>query len=81
MEQLSRQQGWKLVSLTKASCKTAGITIVNNHRPYKACDTRREHAPERIAHLEPMPGRGLLLQGGRVGEGAEGPAAGLGGGL
>ncbi|MEU6553430.1 acyltransferase family protein [Streptomyces sp. NPDC046915] len=53
LEKLSRQYGWKLVSLTKASCKTADITTVNKHRPYEACDTWREKTLERIARLRP----------------------------
>ncbi|MFF3820447.1 acyltransferase family protein [Streptomyces bluensis] len=54
MEKLSMQYGWKLVSLTKSSCKTADITTVNNRRPYAACDTWRKTALERIRQLNPM---------------------------
>lgn len=54
LEKLSRQYGWKLVSLTKSSCKTADITIINNHGPYTSCDTWRKDALDRIADLHPM---------------------------
>ncbi|WP_043679594.1 acyltransferase family protein [Streptomyces xylophagus] len=54
LEQLSRQHGWKLVSLTKSSCKTADITTVNGHGPYASCDTWRKDALERITELHPM---------------------------
>ncbi|AEM85538.1 acyltransferase family protein [Streptomyces violaceusniger] len=54
LEKLSRRYGWKLVSLTKSSCKTADITIVNGHRPYEACDTWRKEALKRIERLHPM---------------------------
>ncbi|MGY1503586.1 acyltransferase family protein [Streptomyces sp. QTS52] len=54
LEQLSRRYGWKLVSLTKSSCKTADITTVNGHGPYTSCDTWRKDALARIARLHPM---------------------------
>lgn len=54
LEQLSRTYGWKLVSLTKSSCKTADVTTVNSGRPYEACDIWREKALDRITRLHPM---------------------------
>ena len=54
LERLSRQYGWKLVSLTKSSCKTADITTINGHGPYTSCDTWRKDALARIARLRPM---------------------------
>lgn len=54
LERLSRRYGWKLVSLTKSSCKTADITTVNGHGPYTSCDTWRKDALARIARLRPM---------------------------
>ncbi|MGC5038122.1 acyltransferase family protein [Streptomyces sp. DT190] len=53
LDAISRRQGWRLVSLTKASCKTADLTIVNRGKPYTACDTWRENALRRIAELRP----------------------------
>jgi peptidoglycan/LPS O-acetylase OafA/YrhL len=53
LEKLSHQYGWKLVSLTKASCKTADITIVSGDGPYTSCDTWRDKALERIEQLHP----------------------------
>ncbi|MEU0805729.1 acyltransferase family protein [Streptomyces sp. NPDC005970] len=54
LDRLSRERGWRLVSLTKASCKTADLTIVADGAPYTACDTWRKNALERIAQLRPM---------------------------
>ncbi|MFD0312765.1 acyltransferase family protein [Streptomyces flavalbus] len=53
LDALSRRHGWRLVSLTKASCKTADVTTVHRGQPYTACDTWRAHALRRIAHLRP----------------------------
>ncbi|MFE0801348.1 acyltransferase family protein [Streptomyces sp. NPDC058812] len=54
LDQLSREHGWRLVSLTKASCKTADVTIRANGRAYEACDTWRKRALQRITELRPM---------------------------
>ncbi|HMG61428.1 MAG TPA: acyltransferase family protein, partial [Streptosporangiaceae bacterium] len=53
MEQLANAHGWKLVSLTKASCKVAAVTIVSSGKPYTACDTWRNAAIARINALRP----------------------------
>ncbi|WP_432043069.1 acyltransferase family protein [Streptomyces cadmiisoli] len=53
LESLSRKHGWKLVSLTKSSCKTADVMIVAQNRPYKACENWREDALNRIGRLRP----------------------------
>ncbi len=53
LDRLSREHGWRLVSLTKASCKTADVTIRAEGRAYEACDTWREWALRRIAELRP----------------------------
>ncbi|MFE1950103.1 acyltransferase family protein [Streptomyces sp. NPDC059524] len=53
LERLARERHWRLVSLTKASCKTADVTIVNGGGPYTACDTWRARALDRIAGLRP----------------------------
>lgn len=53
LQRLSSARGWKLVSLTKASCKVADVTIVSNHKPYTACDTWRSNAQARIKTLRP----------------------------
>ncbi|MFC7983682.1 acyltransferase family protein [Streptomyces sp. NPDC057336] len=54
LDRVSRENGWKLVSLTKASCKTADVTIRARGRAYEACDTWRERALRRITELRPM---------------------------
>ena len=53
MEQLATAHGWKLVSLTKASCKVADVTIIQDGKPYTACDTWRSNAIARINALHP----------------------------
>ncbi|MEV7148947.1 acyltransferase family protein [Streptomyces sp. NPDC093084] len=53
LEDLGRRHGWRLVSLTKSSCKTSEVTIVAQNRPYRACDRWRENALARIGHLRP----------------------------
>ncbi|WP_405812326.1 acyltransferase [Streptomyces sp. NBC_01520] len=53
LERLATTHGWKLVSLTKASCKVAAVTIVSGHEPYTACDTWRTAAMARIETLHP----------------------------
>ncbi|MFC8086385.1 acyltransferase family protein [Streptomyces sp. NPDC057340] len=53
LRRLADARGWRLVPLTKASCKAADVTIVNLHKPYTACDTWRSHALERINALRP----------------------------
>ncbi|MFE9680798.1 acyltransferase family protein [Streptomyces sp. NPDC006285] len=54
LDRLSREQGWKLVSLTKASCKTADITTRAEGGPYTSCDVWKKNALERVARLRPM---------------------------
>ncbi|GAA2311348.1 SGNH hydrolase domain-containing protein [Streptomyces kunmingensis] len=53
LERLARERHWRLVSLTKASCKVADVTIVSDAKPYTACDTWRAKVLERIAALRP----------------------------
>ncbi|MFG1808710.1 acyltransferase family protein [Streptomyces sp. NPDC049040] len=53
LDRLARERHWKLVSLTKASCKTAAVTIVYHGGPYTACDVWRERAMARIDSLHP----------------------------
>jgi peptidoglycan/LPS O-acetylase OafA/YrhL len=53
MDRLARAHHWRLVSLTKASCKTAAVTIITHGRPYTACDRWRDKAISRIAGLHP----------------------------
>ncbi|MFI7006820.1 acyltransferase family protein [Streptomyces sp. NPDC050145] len=53
LERLAHERHWRLVSLTKASCKIADVTIVNGGGPYTACDTWRARALDRIARLRP----------------------------
>jgi peptidoglycan/LPS O-acetylase OafA/YrhL len=54
LDRWSREHGWKLVSLTKASCKTADVTLRSKGRAYEACDTWRRGALQRITELRPM---------------------------
>ncbi|WP_127358199.1 acyltransferase family protein [Actinacidiphila soli] len=53
MNRLALERGWKLVSLTKASCKTAAVTIIRNGNPYTSCDTWRNKAIAKINGLHP----------------------------
>jgi peptidoglycan/LPS O-acetylase OafA/YrhL len=53
LERLARDGGWRLVSVTKASCKVPSVTTVRGHTPYPACDTWRDAALEEIAGLRP----------------------------
>ncbi|WMI61055.1 SGNH hydrolase domain-containing protein [Streptomyces rochei] len=54
LDRVSRDNGWKLVSLTKASCKTADITTRSGGSAYTSCDTWREEALRRITELRPV---------------------------
>ena len=51
----AKRRGWKVVSLTKAACPVADLTIVNPtlKRDYTECTTWREATLERIADLRP----------------------------
>ncbi|MFI2378976.1 SGNH hydrolase domain-containing protein [Streptomyces sp. NPDC018964] len=53
LRRLATVRGWKLVSLTKASCKVADVTILNDHGPYTVCDTWRSRAVAKIDALRP----------------------------
>ncbi|MFI0240334.1 acyltransferase family protein [Streptomyces sp. NPDC016845] len=53
LERLARERHWRLISLTKASCKVADVTTVSDGKPYTACDTWRAKALARIARLRP----------------------------
>lgn len=53
LRQLATAHHWKLVSLTKASCKIADVTIISAHQPYTACDTWRSQAIAKINALRP----------------------------
>ncbi|MFJ4274446.1 acyltransferase family protein [Streptomyces coelicoflavus] len=53
LQRLADAHGWKLVSMTKASCKVADVTTVNGQKPYTACDTWRSHAMADIKALRP----------------------------
>ncbi|MEV8225485.1 acyltransferase family protein [Streptomyces sp. NPDC079167] len=53
LQRLATTRGWKLVPLTKASCKVADLTTVYDHKPYTACDTWRSDAVARIRALRP----------------------------
>lgn len=53
LDQLARERHWRLLSLTKASCKTAAVTTVNHNHPYTSCDQWRDRAIARITGLHP----------------------------
>jgi SGNH domain-containing protein len=53
LDRLAHERHWKLVSLTKASCKTAEVTIVYQGGPYTSCDAWRARAVARIGSLHP----------------------------
>jgi hypothetical protein len=53
LDRIAARDGWRLVSLTKASCKAAEVTIVHSHGPYTDCDTWRAKAEARIKALRP----------------------------
>ncbi len=53
LDPLARENGWRLVSLTKASCKLAAVTTIKDGEPYTACDAWRAGALDVIAELRP----------------------------
>ncbi|WP_127360055.1 acyltransferase family protein [Actinacidiphila soli] len=53
LDRLAGEHHWKLVSLTKASCKMAEVTIIRNGKPYASCDTWRQNAIAAIEELRP----------------------------
>ncbi|MGP3971350.1 acyltransferase family protein [Streptomyces sp. 6N223] len=53
LEPLAVERGWRLVSLTKASCKIAEVTVAKSGGPYDSCDEWRGKALEMIAELDP----------------------------
>ncbi|MFE9767883.1 acyltransferase family protein [Streptomyces sp. NPDC005808] len=53
LDKLAHDQQFKLVSLTKASCKMAEVTIVREGKGYSACDTWRHNAIDVIKELHP----------------------------
>ncbi len=53
LNRLALERGWRLVSLTKASCKAAKVTLRRFGGPYAECDTWRARAVERITEMRP----------------------------
>ncbi|MFF7213704.1 acyltransferase family protein [Streptomyces sp. NPDC008238] len=53
LDRLARAHHWRLVSLTKASCKVADVTTVYQGRPYTSCDRWRTRELARIRSLHP----------------------------
>ncbi|MFS8201785.1 acyltransferase family protein [Streptomyces sp. CWNU-52B] len=53
LRRLAATRGWRLVSMTKASCKVADVTTVRSHQAYAACDSWRADAVARIKELRP----------------------------
>ncbi|MDF6044432.1 acyltransferase [Streptomyces sp. JH14] len=48
LEELAKQNHWKLVALAKASCKVAWVTTKYQNGPYTTCDTWRKKAVAKI---------------------------------
>jgi peptidoglycan/LPS O-acetylase OafA/YrhL len=53
LQRLANENGWKLVTLTKASCKVPAMTMTKNGNPYVACDAWRADALSLIDDLDP----------------------------
>jgi hypothetical protein len=55
LERLSREHGWRLLSMTKSACTTADATVWSGitKRAYAECDTWRQAALDRIAAEHP----------------------------
>jgi len=53
MDRLAEDNRWRLVSLTKASCKVATVTIIRDGKDYTSCDEWRASALELITELRP----------------------------
>lgn len=55
VEQLARQNGWRLVSLTKSSCPSVDVEVYSTakRRTYHECATWREKMLERIVAAKP----------------------------
>ncbi|MFC9846500.1 acyltransferase family protein [Streptomyces sp. NPDC060223] len=53
LDLLARKSHWKLVSLTKASCKIPSPTTLLDGEPYTACDTWRDNVIDVIDALHP----------------------------
>ncbi|MFE3515612.1 acyltransferase family protein [Streptomyces sp. NPDC059166] len=53
LDRLASVHHWKLVSLTKASCKPAEVTTVHSGAPYTSCDIWRHRVLARIGAVHP----------------------------
>ncbi|MFD8425520.1 acyltransferase family protein [Streptomyces sp. NPDC059466] len=53
LDRLARERHWKLVSMTKSSCKVADVTTVYQGMPYVSCDEWRSRQLARIRSLRP----------------------------
>ncbi|MFD4350384.1 acyltransferase family protein [Streptomyces coelicoflavus] len=53
LRRVATARGWRLVSMTKASCKVADVTTSRGREPYTACDTWRSGAVSAIRALRP----------------------------
>jgi peptidoglycan/LPS O-acetylase OafA/YrhL len=56
LEALARSNGWRFVSLTKATCPAARVTVYSTalKRTYRECDSWRRRAIERIRMEQPV---------------------------
>ena len=55
LDTIAREQGWKVVPLTRAGCAVASVTVVHKliHRRYTECTGWREQAYDIMADLDP----------------------------
>ncbi|WP_211328561.1 acyltransferase family protein [Thermomonospora umbrina] len=53
MDHIATRRGWRLVTMTKASCKLAEVTVVKDGKPYATCDRWRANVLRKIQRLKP----------------------------
>ncbi|MFC5203584.1 acyltransferase family protein [Streptomyces sp. NPDC048448] len=53
VDRLAKEHHWKLVSMTKSSCKVSAVTTVYQGKPYVSCDQWRTKQLARIRSLHP----------------------------
>ncbi|MEO3752242.1 acyltransferase family protein [Streptomyces sp. B6B3] len=75
LDRIARERGWRLVSLTKASCKLAAVTTIKEGEPYEACDEWRAAALDDIAELRPALVLASSSDDGALAEPVDDPAA------
>lgn len=53
LDRLAKERHWKLLSMTKSSCKVSAVTTVYQGKPYASCDQWRTKELARIRSLHP----------------------------